>query len=224
MTSGTAFQRNSAFALVSVLVVLTVSFSSARAETDNMRQGVSSRYGPEGDARVQRWRDLIVEARGLSEADQLERVNHFFNQLNAQSDLAHWGSRDYWATPIELLGSNAGDCEDFSIAKYVTLIELGIPDDRMRITYARFLPHNQAHMVLAYYATPESDPLVLDNVDPIIRTVSRRSDLDLVFSFNGDGLWSREPVGKERRVGDASGLEPWRTLRTRLAMSEVAVR
>jgi len=224
MTRGTTRDRNRPLSLALVLVLVVLAFPAARADTDHKGQSGSSRYGPEGDARVQRWRDLIAEARGLSEVDQLQRVNHFFNQLNAQSDMVHWGSRDYWATPMELLGSNAGDCEDFSIAKYVTLIELGIPDDRMRITYARFLPRDQAHMVLAYYATPESDPLVLDNVDPTIRAVSTRSDLHPVFSFNGEGLWSRESVGKERRVGDASGLEPWRTLRTRLAMSEVAVR
>ncbi len=190
---------------------------------DDLRQRVANIYGIEGGNRVQQWRELIAEVRTLAEVEQIERVNQFFNRMNARSDIAHWGSRDYWATPIELLGSNAGDCEDFSIAKYITLIELGIPDDRMRITYTRFLPRDQAHMVLTYYPTPESEPLVLDNVDPNIRAASTRSDLTPVFSFNGDGLWSNEPVGIDRRVGDASGLKPWRALRTRLAMSEVAV-
>lgn len=193
------------------------------AGADDLRRRVANVYGIEGGNRVQQWRELIVEVRSLAEAEQIERVNQFFNRMNARSDIVHWGSRDYWATPIELLGSNAGDCEDFSIAKYITLIELGVPDHRMRITYTRLLPRDQAHMVLTYYPTPEADPLVLDNVDPTIRAASTRSDLTPVFSFNGDGLWSSESVGIDRRVGDASGLEPWRALRTRLAMSEVSV-
>lgn len=47
----------------------------------------------------------------------------------------------------------------------------------------------QAHMVLAYYANPAAEPLILDNLITTIRPASQRADLQPVFSFNADGIW-----------------------------------
>ncbi|MBI4206399.1 MAG: transglutaminase-like cysteine peptidase [Betaproteobacteria bacterium] len=105
-------------------------------------------------------------------------------------DIIHWGKEDYWATPIEFLSTNAGDCEDFSIAKYFTLRALGVPDDRLRLTYVKELvQYNQAHMVVAYFPSPDAEPLVLDNINKTIQPASARSDLLPVYSFNGSNLW-----------------------------------
>ncbi|WP_197479414.1 transglutaminase-like cysteine peptidase, partial [Oleiphilus sp. HI0132] len=81
-----------------------------------------------------------------------------------------------WATPLEFLATNAGDCEDFSIAKYFTLREMGIPDDMIKITYVKALELNQAHMVLAYYPTPDAEPLILDNLINEIKPAGQRTD------------------------------------------------
>ena len=62
---------------------------------------------------------------------------HISDALPWISDDEHWGKRDYWATPIEMLATNGGDCEDFSIAKYLTLTQLRVPSDKLRITYVR---------------------------------------------------------------------------------------
>ena len=45
-------------------------------------------------------------------------------------------------------------------------------------------------MVLAYYATPLAEPLVLDNLTTEIKPASQRRDLQPVFSFNGEGIWN----------------------------------
>jgi len=63
------------------------------------------------------------------------------------------------------LASNGADCEDFSIAKYFALKELGVPIQRLRITYVKAVRLNQAHMVLAYYPEPDAVPLILDNLE-----------------------------------------------------------
>ncbi len=55
--------------------------------------------------------------------------------------------------PLEFLGSNAGDCEDFTIAKYFSLLELGVSDKKLRLVYVKTIELNQFHMVLAYYST-----------------------------------------------------------------------
>jgi predicted transglutaminase-like cysteine proteinase len=147
---------------------------------------------------------------------QMRLVNSFFNRVSFVSDIRHWGEEDYWATPVELLATNGGDCEDFSIAKYVTLKSMGVPDEQMRIVYVKALRLNQAHMVLAWYATPDADPLILDNLTNEILPASKRTDLEPVYSFNGEGLWLNRSGGKSRRIGKASGLDNWQKVKQRL--------
>ena len=67
---------------------------------------------------------MMREHQGKTEGDLREWANDFFNALPWISDDEHWGKRDYWATPIEMLATNGGDCEDFSIGKYLTLTQL----------------------------------------------------------------------------------------------------
>ena len=117
---------------------------------------------------------------------------------------------------MELLTTNGGDCEDFSIAKYLTLRAMGVPDEQLRIVYVKALELNQAHMVLAWYKTPDAEPLVLDNLINHIKPASQRPDLEPVYSFNGEGLWLNQQSGVRKRVGDAEKLEHWRKLNERL--------
>jgi len=133
------------------------------------------------------------------------------------SDKKHWHKEDYWATPVEFLSTNGGDCEDFSIAKYFTLLEIGVPDERLRITYVKAIRLNQAHMVLAYYETPESEPLILDNLTKRIQAASQRRDLLPVYSFNGSHLWMAKERGQGRRVaGGSQRINLWRDLNVRM--------
>ena len=96
-----------------------------------------------GQQRVAQWHALMREKRGASEIEKLESVNSFFNKLEFVDDLYHWGKEDYWATPREMLISNGGDCEDFATAKYFTLRNLEIPDEKMRLTYVKSLKLKQ---------------------------------------------------------------------------------
>ena len=100
-----------------------------------------------------------------SELEKLVQINTFFNQVEFADDIDHWGENDYWATPLEFLATDAGDCEDYSIAKYFSLIELGVSEDKLRLTYVKAPKFKQAHMVLTYFSTQHSVPLVLDNLN-----------------------------------------------------------
>ena len=132
---------------------------------------------------------LLVELDGQSIQKQLTEVNRFFNQFEYQADQVHWGEHDYWATPSEFLGTQKGDCEDFVIAKYFALRKLGVPDERLYLTYVKALKQNVAHMVLSYFPTPDSIPQVLDNYNPIIVSADKRMDLLPVYSFNAKSLF-----------------------------------
>ncbi len=177
---------------------------------------VRERFGDDASERILAWQRLVRENQALSKDEKLIRVNRFFNQVRFISDQEHWNREDYWATPLEMLATNGGDCEDYSIAKYFTLRELGIADEQLKITYVKALQLNQAHMVLAYYPEPGAEPLILDNLINDILPASERPDLAPVYSFNGEGLWLSKLSSQEgKRIGEASKLKSWQDNITR---------
>lgn len=175
------------------------------------------KYGSRAADRLKQWQELVDENQDMDEEDKLELVNDFFNRVNFVDDIVHWKKKDYWATPVEMLATDAGDCEDYSIAKYFTLKALGVPEGKLYITYVKAIRLNQAHMVLTYFKTPRSEPLVLDNLNKRILKASKRKDLLPVYSFNGEGLWLSRQRGKGKSVkGGTSKLRQWNDLLNRL--------
>ncbi len=137
---------------------------------------------------------MMNRVKDESDRDKLEKVNDFFNHTPYHSDLSVWGVSDYWATRLQFIGKDKGDCEDFVIAKYFTLKELGVPTSKLYMTYAKSLKFQVAHMVLTYYETPKSIPLVLDNYNYKILPANERNDLVPVYSFSGDDLFNAKQV------------------------------
>ncbi len=179
------------------------------------------RYGNLGNAktRLLAWNELMQTSSGLGETEKLKLVNSFFNrQFRFSDDSRNWRQTDYWATPVEALIKGAGDCEDYSIAKYFTLRRLGVPSEKLRITYVKALQYNQAHMVLTYYASPTATPLVLDNLIGEIRPASLRKDLLPVYAFNAEGLYL--PNGKK---GDSKKLSRWQELLQKMKAEGFAI-
>jgi predicted transglutaminase-like cysteine proteinase len=177
---------------------------------------VEDRFGRGAKRRIERWQELVFELQGETPEKQLKKVNSFFNRVRYKTDQQHWNSEDYWATPIELLSTNGGDCEDYAIAKYFTLRALGIPDEHLRITYVNAIEIGQAHMVLTYYGDNRINPLVLDNLKPWIQQASERRDLIPVYGFNGGGLWDSRERANGVLVGTPDILDHWSTLLGRL--------
>ena len=186
-------------------------------------KNAEKRYGNLGPARqrILDWSDLLQRSGELPEKDKLTAVNRFFNaKLRFVDDQRNWGQNDYWATPIEALVKGAGDCEDYSIAKYFTLRRLGIPSEKLRITYVKALNYNQAHMVLTYYASPSAEPLVLDNLINDIRPASQRKDLLPVYAFNAEGLYL---AGSNTRKSDTKKLSRWQDILKKMRAEGFAI-
>ena len=162
------------------------------------------------------WKKLIVNHRGQGVQLQLSKTNDFFNQFYFQSDLELTGEADYWKSPDELIVDGGGDCEDFAIAKYFTLLAMGVPMDRLRITYVKAIRINQAHMVLTYYSKPNAEPLILDNLESKILPASKRPDLYPIYSFNGESLWLAKQREQDKKLGNSSGLSKWRRVIERM--------
>ena len=196
--------------------------------SDTLFNYVARRFSPDAPKRLTVWQRLIQDMRNAeaagarrsepkAESLTLRKMNDFFNQIPYYNDIVHWGKEDYWATPVEALSSFGADCEDYSIAKYLSLKELGIPIERLRITYVRAKDLGESHMVLAYYPTPEAEPLILDNLTRELKPASQRPDLEPVYSFNDDDLWL--PSGAAKR-GGASQVRLWRELKEKLAREQ----
>ncbi len=179
---------------------------------EDLLNSTETRYGESARLRLVAWQTLIRDNAGRSELEKLENVNIFFNQMQFVDDLTHWKKSDDWATPVEYLSTGAGDCEDFSLAKYFTLKALGIAESKLNMTYVKALQLNQAHMVVTYYAAADAVPLVLDNLMADIQPATARKDLLPVYSFNGLGLWLAKSRGKGQKVGSSEGLKRWQDL------------
>ena len=190
--------------------------------TPGLAEQLTGKFGGEARTRLAAWQKfaggLSIPAPGREalsakrERELLAVVNSFFNKVPFVDDLKHWGIVDYWASPAEMVASHGADCEDFSIAKYFALKEIGIPIAKLRITYVKATRINQAHMVLVYYPDEDADPLVLDNLEDAIRPASQRPDLIPVYAFNDDDV----RIVKSGARANPTQIRVWRGLLDKL--------
>jgi len=201
------------FALYCLLIGAALGLVFEPSELDKIEQ----KYGAVARRRFSDWQQLINNVSGRSDLEKLNLVNDFFNQNTAFiEDKILWRQEDYWATPSEFLAQGAGDCEDYSIAKYFSLVEMGVDENKLRITYVKAVVLNQAHMVLTYYATADQTPLILDNLMPAIKPANQREDLVPVYSFNGTSLWMTRNKTSSSPDSGADQLSIWLDLKQRL--------
>jgi predicted transglutaminase-like cysteine proteinase len=180
------------------------------------------KYGKDAATRLLEWEEMICQDKSESDREKLEKVNQFFNsRIRFVSDIDLWGVQDYWATPFETLCRNAGDCEDFAIAKYFTLKAIGMTEEKLNVMYVKALQYGIAHMVLAYYSAPEAEPLILDNLIDGIAPASKRLDLLPVFGFNGGGLWTAKQRAQGKLPGGSDRLKPWQNLQKKMSENKL---
>ena len=193
----------------------------ARAWDAALMRSAAQRLGPQALAQLGPLQALLNEGKTQDERRQLAQVNEFFNlRIVFTPDSEVWSQDDYWATPLQALAAGRGDCEDYVIAKYVSLLAMGMPRPKLRLVYVRARlpdePEPVPHMVLAYYANPGAEPLVLDNLRAEVWPASRRPDLTPVFSFDSERLW--QGTG-QASAGDAMArLSRWRDVWQRIQL------
>lgn len=213
--------RHSIYRLLTLLSVGSLTLLvGAEINSQKMHDVMQQRYGAEGVAVLGAWSRMLDVHRQADNNEKILRVNDFFNRhVRYAEDALLWQTSDYWATPLETLGMGAGDCEDFTIAKYMSLLELGIPSEQLRLIYVRaqigglHSRHFQAHMVLGYYPEPNAVPLILDNLTSTIEPATNRPDLHPVFSFNSEGLWIGNST--ESQADPTARLSRWRDVLSR---------
>ncbi len=204
--------------IFTVCSLIFYSFADSLNEQDKkIITQVEHQYSGVAAQRVISWFQFLYQNdnKTINDVTKLKRVNDLLNRETFISDQELWGMTDYWASPIEFIAVNGGDCEDFTIAKYYTLRLIGIDDNKLRLIYVKATRLNQFHMVLAYYASVTAMPLILDNLDKTIKPANERTDLVPVYSFNASNLWIMRTPGQSQLAGNASRLGSWNDLRTR---------
>lgn len=179
--------------LAAALLVAAPGVLALQFEREAVSQYAERQFGKDGGRRLNQWFSSLDRLAKESEPRTLlEGVNKFWNNtVREAEDIKAWRREDYWATPLETLGRGMGDCEDFVIGKYFSLVHLGVPPEKLRLIYVRAQVDGRsvAHMVLGYYDQPDSEPLILDNLVHRIEPASRRRDLTPVFSFNAHAVF-----------------------------------
>jgi predicted transglutaminase-like cysteine proteinase len=208
---------------LTILLVLCglTSIWAAQYDANRLSALAQLRYGPQAYKDVQELIQLISMLRSAPESEKLQQINDYFNQkITFIDDIDLWKQTDYWSTPLETIGLRAGDCEDFSIAKYIVLQLANVDNDKLRLTYVKAELVNdgrkvsRAHMVVSYYRNPQAEPLILDNLVPEILPAGNRADLFPIFSFNKQGIFvgsSNKPKGEAE-----SHLSRWRDVLSRI--------
>lgn len=201
-------------ALILCLALAWESVSAVTFDPDRLAAYARQHYGGRAGRAVASWQALLVRAARLSEQEKLRMVNGFWNRaLVGGEDISIRGRLDYWATPLQSLAKGAGDCEDYVIGKYFSLLYLGVSPEKLRFIYVRARIGGQsiAHMVLGYYPQPQAEPLVLGSLVDRVQSARDRPDLTPVFSFNAQGVYV--PGGKRSPV---EGIGRWRDLSSRM--------
>jgi len=208
--------------LISFLILSFITISTIASRTffisKSKLNSISIKYGKNAKLRVEKWDAMLQTSKNKKILHKLKNVNDFFNKIKYKTDSRHWHKKDYWATPFEFMGTAAGDCEDYAIAKYFSLRKIGVPDSKLRITYVKYKrihsKFEQAHMVLTYYHKENSTPIILDNINKKLKLATRRKDLKPIYSFNASGLWQAKNKGSIR-IGK-NNLRSWKNLMNRI--------
>lgn len=158
-------------------------------------------YVAGGSKAIDAWQGMIKEQKGAAQIDQLEAANSFINQWRYRTDKYNYDQSDYWASPAEFF-SRSGDCEDYAIAKYVTLRQMGFSADQLRLVVVKDVKRGFAHAVLAAYV--DGDVLILDNVTSEVRSQAEVTEYAPYYSVNEQARWAH--AAAPANVASAAGL------------------
>jgi predicted transglutaminase-like cysteine proteinase len=193
--------KNCTVALLAFLLLVESEAVPAFYVTEKRTASFQREYGEQAVRRLNSLLEMMNSLAATPEDKKIIAVNRFFNQLEYQTDSQTWNCKDYWASRLEFLGKGQGDCEDFAVAKFLTLLQLGVPEDKLYLTYVRAVGYPEAaHLVITYYKIKGSVPFVLDNYDKRVLPATQRKDLIPVYSFTAEDLYLQRQKGLGRNI------------------------
>ena len=196
--------------LISLFLIVATTLYGAKPYVDKpLLKKITKKYKVFAKKRFLYQQKTLDSVAGKSDLEKLNSVNKFYNGVRYASDMKVYRKKDYWATPWQFLGKDKGDCEDYVISKYFALIHIGINPKKLFFTYVRSSKFKAAHMVLTYFKTPRSEPLILDNNNQKIFPASKRKDLTPIYNFNGNSLYKAKKKGSGKKVNSKKAHKKW---------------
>ena len=135
---------------------------------------------------LKEWKEFLTSLRGESKLSQVRAVNRYVNRQRYFTDPRNYGVKDYWASPAQFFERN-GDCEDYAIAKFMSLRMLGFTNSEMRIVVLQDMNLRVGHAILVVNVGGQA--LVLDNQ---VRSVVRAETIHHyrpIYSINEHNWW-----------------------------------
>jgi len=124
------------------------------------------RYGKSAIIRLLYIEKTILVLKEASLYKKLSTIDQLINRIHFMPDSKQWHKQNYWATPLEIIGTNYGDTEDIALLKYILMLKVGIhPKDIQLIQkqkpFKRRYKTYQENISLVYFRK-DYVPLVLD--------------------------------------------------------------
>ena len=180
--------------------------------SEELLRKVQVQYGMTAEKRLRDWQKMMFVSEFRDDMEKLVQVNVFVNRAHQITEDDRWRRSDDRADPLEFLINHAGDGQDFTMTKLFTLYKMGMPLSKLRVGYVRAIGINQPHTVLAYFSTPDAEPLILDNLDKRIRIASLRTDLEPVYLFEAREILFPDSTSATLPAEKSSHVVKWQNL------------
>jgi len=190
-----------------LLLLVSVALSASAYPSFTYKEAIKIEKisGKKAVNRIFEYNEIIHSNKKDTSLKQLKKINTYLNKLTYKGDMLNNKQSDYWATPKEFLISGFGDCEDYAIIKYFTLVKLGFNPDKLFITIAYDTRSRRHHMVLSYFLKDGEAPLILDNVNHKVLNLSKRNDLKINAFLNTNGVYRINNKYKLTKTKENSG-------------------
>ena len=159
----------------------------SRHEKDLRKAQGRCEAGERSACRLAKWQAFLSEISSAPLSDQLYRVNRYINHVRYRTDERNWDRADFWAVPEQFF-ARGGDCEDYAIAKYVSLRSLGIPAERLRVVVVYDRKIREDHAVLVITA-PDGIKVLDSNRKRVIDWEEARKRYSPYYSVNEQAVW-----------------------------------
>lgn len=175
--------------LILLFVFFSTSILAEEYATKNEIKQLQQEYGGRSGERLSNWNRLMKSIESKSALYQAKSINRYFNQYRYKYDTIVEDNKvirggDNWRTFKNFIGQLGGDCDDYALAKYHSLVKLGIDKEKLQIWVGAYRGKRLNHMVLAYYIDNSNDPIILDNNTRTTVRYSKRTNFKPWFHIN----------------------------------------
>ena len=187
----------SLFIIILPIIVNAEIFKLTKDDVDIISKAYDSKII---NYRIADYKKFLNTAKTFSKYQKFERINYKVNKIRSMKDEQSQGVGDYWSSPKEFLIDGKGDCEDYAITKFFSLKDVGIDKTKLYLGVGKVKYSKTSHMVMLYFKTNTSIPIVLDNLSWKILPLNKRSDLTVQFVFNEIDSYTIKNNKKDQKV------------------------